>query len=268
MDLVLARAGVGGGLERAAHAVEVRLQQRGVARVEPARVEADAREVGLARREREAGGGRARVLDQREPLGRPGAVGSPVDLVRGHVHRLVHRQLDHLQVAGAGERAHQQAQERHQDQQQRQHEVAEDLELDTGARAARRCASRPARSARGPRGAPRGRRTSRAGMPSSLKNAATVCASGAARPVGGLHQVQHEAGGLLAVVRPDAIPGGVADQDHVERDLHLAARARPSCGSEGARSPRPAARRGPVLGVGVDDGVGDEQDDSNSVPFG
>ena len=76
--------------------------------------------------------------------------------------------------------------------------------------------------------------------------------------VGGLHQVQHEAGGLLAVAAGD-IPRGVADQHDVERELQLAHELDRLAHRVAARVPA-RGHVGPVLGVGVHDRVGDEHE--------
>ena len=221
VDLVLARAAVGRRLQRLPQGVEVERQERRVARIEPARVEPLAGELELSPLQRDAGRGRERVRDQAQPLRRPGAVGRSVDLVRDHVQRLVGRELEDLEVARAGERAHQEAQERHQDQDERQHEVAEDPELDPGARRRRDAPHHrlDLGEALGGRHAEHELAQQHAVVLEERRHRLRQRRRGGA--VRRLHHVEHEAGRLLAV--PAAhIAHGIADQHHVERDLHLA----------------------------------------------
>ena len=256
VDLVLARAAVGRGLDRAPHAVDVEREQRRVARVEGARVEPVAAQLELAPLQREAGGGRERVAHQAQALRRPGAVGRAVDLVRDDVQRLVDRELEHLEVARAGERADQEAQERDQDHEQRQHEVAEDPKLDPRPRR-----SRDALHHRLDLDEPLGGRHAEDEL--AQEHAVVLeergdglgerCRGGA---VGGPHEVEHEARRLLAVLAGH-LAHGIAHQHHVERHPHLVDELDGLAHRLRARVP-PRRHVRPVLGVGVRDRVRDQ----------
>ena len=253
VDLVLARPGVGRRLEGAAQVVEPEGQERGVARVEAGRVEARARQLEPSPRQGERGGGGAGVGDEAQPLRRPRAVGRAVDAVGGHVHRLVDRELEDLEVARPRKGPHEEAEERDEDEQEREDEVAEDPHLDSRARR------------RGD--APHDRLdllqalVGRHAVDELPQQEAVVLEEGGDRlgeggggpPVRGLHHVEDEAGRLLAVP-PRHVPARVADQDDVEGDAHLADELDRLAHRVRARVP--AARHvGPVLRVGVRDRV-------------
>ena len=134
MDLVLAAPGVGRLLELATHLLEAQRQERRVPRVEAVGVEAGAGELQAPPEQGEGGGGGAGVGGEAQALRRPRPVRGPVDAVGRHVGRRVLRELEDLDVARAGERAHQEAEEGDQDQEQGEDEPEEDLELDARAR--------------------------------------------------------------------------------------------------------------------------------------
>ena len=148
---------------------------------------------------------------------------------------------------------------------QRQHEVAEDLSSIAGRGGAAMRFTTGSILVRPSAG--RTRKTNFcSSTPSSLKNAATVCASGAAAaPLAARTRSRMRPGALLAV-----LAGHLARGDRRPGSRRAAASSRRTSSTvlriECARRSQPGGTScPPVLGVGVEDGVGD-QHDRNSVP--